>query len=72
MDGRGLEEALVLVAQCFDSAFAREVGGVEEDLCVWWVAGHEGFFEELYYGRLEGDDLALELGLGNHCNTMTC
>ena len=56
-----------MLAESVDAADAGEFGGVVELGHVGGVAGEEGFFEELDDGALEGDDLALELGLGDYC-----
>ena len=64
--GGGLEEALVLVPEGAHAAFSREFGGVVELADVGRVAGVESFFEHFDDGALEGDDLALELGLGKY------
>ena len=63
----GLLEALGLLAEGVDAADAGEFRGVVKFGHVGGVAGEEGFFEQFDDGALEGDDLALELGLGDHC-----
>lgn len=55
-----------MLAEGVDAAYAGEFRGVVELGHVGWVACEEGFFEELDDGALEGYDLALELGLGDH------
>ena len=64
--GCGLEHALVLIAQSAHAAFSREFGGVVQLAHVRGFAGVERFFEHFDDGALEGDDLALELGLGEY------
>ena len=61
-----LEHALVLVLQGADGAVAGELGRVVELVDVGGLAAEEGLFEQLDDGALEGDDLALELGLGDY------
>lgn len=62
----GLEETLVLVAESAHAAFPGKFGGVVELADVWRIAGVEGLFKHFDDGALEGDDLALNLGLGEH------
>ena len=66
IDRGGLKHTLVLVPEGAHAPFSSKLGGVVELADVRGVAGVEGFFEHFDDSALEGDDLALELGLGKH------
>jgi len=63
----GFEHALILLLQGGDGTIARELGGVVELVDISDAAGVEGVFKEADDGGLQGDDLALELVLGDCC-----
>lgn len=69
--GGGLEKTLVLVAESAHATFPGKLRGVVELADVWGLAGVEGFFKHFDDGALEGDDLALKLGLGEHLMMMS-
>ena len=56
-----------MLAESVDAANAGEFRGVVQFGHVRGIAGEEGFFEQFDDGALEGDDMTLELGLGDYC-----
>lgn len=63
---RRLQHAAVLLAQRADGSLSGELACVVEFGDVGRLAGAQGFFEEGDDGRLEVDDLGLELQLGGY------